>query len=156
MRFHILPTMPRIRFRMPCTGFSYSHGINSHSYVKSDYSSILPPKRKWFFNGRPTSPYPLYHSCVSTHKYSRPRSNGRLYLFQYCYIGLSQPEEHASDGYFPIEQHAQKNSQSLCIFFFNSASQKRLFCIVVNRSKKIQSPRGGGIQMAKRPAITTT
>lgn len=87
--FHILPTMPRIRLRMPYTGFSHSCGIISHLYVKIDYSSILPPEQKWFFNGRRTSPYPLYHSCVSTHKYSRPRYNGRLYLFQYCYLSIA-------------------------------------------------------------------
>ena len=45
--------MPRIRLRMPCTGFSYSRGIISHLYVKIDYSSILPPEQKWLFNGRP-------------------------------------------------------------------------------------------------------
>lgn len=65
--FHILPAIPRIRLRMLCTGFSYSHGIISHLYVKIDYSSNLPPERKWFFNGRRTSPYLLCHSCVSTH-----------------------------------------------------------------------------------------
>lgn len=75
-----------------------------------------------------TAAYPLI-------KNSRPRSNGRLYLFLH-YQGLSQPEGHTSADYPLIQQHTQKNSQSLCIFFFDSASQKRLFCIVVNRSKK--------------------
>lgn len=105
-------------------------------------------------NGSLTADTPLHTRSIteaySLIKNSRPRSNGRLYLFQYyylsiaaqallhkyCCIGLIQPGEHTSAGYFPIQQHAQKNSQSLCIFFFDSASQKRLFCIVVNRSKK--------------------
>ena len=46
--------MPRIRPRMPCTGFLYSCGIISHLYVKTDYSSILPPEQKWLFTCRPT------------------------------------------------------------------------------------------------------
>ena len=83
--FHILPTMPRIRIRMLCTGFLYSSGIISHSYVKIDYRSILSPERKWFFDSKRISPYLLYHRGVSTHKYSRPRSNGQLYLFLYYY-----------------------------------------------------------------------
>lgn len=81
--FHILPTMPRIRLRMPYTGFPHSCGIISHSYVKIDYSSILSPERKWFFDSKRISPYLLYHRGVSTHKYSRPKFNGRLYLFLY-------------------------------------------------------------------------
>lgn len=149
--------MPRIRLRMPCTGFSYSCGIIFPIRMSK---SITAQFCRQIENGSLTADAPR-HSCSITKAYpliknSRPRSNGRLYLFLYYYISLSQPEEHTSAGYFPIQQHAQKNSQSLCIFFFNSASQKRLFCIVVNRSKKIQLPRGGGIQMAKRPAIHTT
>lgn len=95
-------------------------------------------------NGSSTAGASL-HTCYITEAYPLINTAGQglmvgfiysVLLPKYCYTGLSQPEEHASAGYFPIQQHAQKNSQSLCIFFFNSASQKRLFCIVVNRSKK--------------------
>lgn len=48
--FPHIAAIPRIRLRMLCTGFSYSRGIISHPYVKNDYSSILPPEQKWFFN----------------------------------------------------------------------------------------------------------
>lgn len=73
MRFHILPTMPRIRLRMLCTGFSYSRGTISHSYVKNDYSSILPPKQKWLFNGSYISPSLSITSAYSLIKNSRPK-----------------------------------------------------------------------------------
>lgn len=128
LHFHILPTIPRIRLRMPCTGFLYSCGIISHSHVKIDYSSILPPERKWFFNSRRTSPYLLYPRGVSNHKYSRPMSNGRLYLFQYCCIGLSQPEEPTSAGYFPFS-NMHKRIHNLYASFSSTPRPKNAFFV---------------------------
>lgn len=81
--FHILPAIPRIRLRMPCTGFLYSRGIISHPYVKIDYSSILPPEQKWLFNGSYISPSLSITSAYPLIKNSRPKFNGRLYLFLY-------------------------------------------------------------------------
>lgn len=128
LHFHILPTMPRIRLRMPRTGFSYSHGIISHQYVKSDYSSILPPEQKRFFNSRRIYPYLLYPRGVSSHKYSRPMSNGRLYLFQYCCIGLSQPEDLLQLAIFPLS-NMHKRILNLYASFSSTPRPKNAFFV---------------------------
>lgn len=46
---------------------------NFHSYVKNDYSSILPPKQKWLFNGSYISPSLSITSAYSLIKNSRPK-----------------------------------------------------------------------------------
>lgn len=83
--FHILPTMPRIRLRMLCTGFSYSRGIISHSYVKNDYSSILPPEQKWLFHGSYTSP-----SLSITSAYPLIKTAGQSLMVGFIYFCITK------------------------------------------------------------------
>lgn len=83
--FHILPVTPRIRLRMPCTGFLYSRGIISHPYVKIDYSSILPPEQKWLFNGSYTSP-----SLSITSAYPLIKTAGQSLMVGFIYFCITK------------------------------------------------------------------
>lgn len=88
--FHILPTVPRIRLRMPCTGFLYPRGIISHPHVKIDYNSILPPEQKWLFDCRPILLDTPLHTFSFTVAYPIIKTAGQGLMVGFLYFCITK------------------------------------------------------------------